>query len=65
MPDSGSGVEETVAELVGEQENLAAMVSLVGEHVGEHGASGGPDLRPTAAREFGDATIGRSGESVG
>jgi hypothetical protein len=58
-------VEKTIAELVGEQENLAAMVRFVGEHVGEHGGSRGPDLAPTAAREFGDAAIGRSGQRIG
>jgi hypothetical protein len=52
MPDAGSFVEEAVTELVGEHQNLTAMMRFVREHVSEHGPSGGPCARPTAAREF-------------
>src|SRR5258707_2788675 len=60
VPDAGSLVEDAVAELVGQHQNLTAMMRFVREHVSEHGASGGPRLRPTAAGEFCDAAI-RSG----
>jgi len=40
------------------------MVGFVGEHVREHGASGGPGGHPTVAREFGDAAIGKGRESI-
>ncbi len=60
LPDAGGFVEEAAAELVGQHQNLAAMMGLVREHVGKHGASGGPRWHPTVAREFRDAAI-RSG----
>jgi hypothetical protein len=60
MPDAGSCVERAVAELVGQQQNLAAMMRLVREHVSEHGPSGGPGCRPSPARELCNAAI-RSG----
>src|SRR5712664_1933996 len=52
MPDARSFVEDAVAELVGQHQNLTAMMRLVREHVSEHGPSGGPRLRPTSAREL-------------
>jgi len=52
VPNAGSFVEDAVAELMGQHQNLTAMMRLVGEHVSEHGPSGGPRLRPTAAREL-------------
>lgn len=64
LPDVGRLVEDGVAELVGEHLNLASMVGFVGEHVGEHGASGGPGGHPTVAKEFRNAAIGSSGESI-
>lgn len=65
-PDAGPGGDrEAVAELVGEHGDLAAVVSFVGKHVSEHGAAGGPSGRPSATREFCDATRGRSEERVG
>ena len=42
LPDASGFVKDGIAELVGQQQNLAAMVSFVREHVGEHGAAGGP-----------------------
>jgi len=53
---------DAVAELVGQHQNLTAMMGLVREHVGEHGPSGGPRWRPTAAGEFRDAAIVFAGE---
>jgi hypothetical protein len=50
LPDAGSFVEDAVAELVGQHQNLTAMMRLAREHVSEHGPSGGPRWRPTAAR---------------
>jgi len=64
MPDAGSFVEDAVAELVRQHQNLAAMMRFVREHVSEHGPSGGPRLRPTAARELCNAAIRSSGESI-
>jgi hypothetical protein len=64
LPDVGSFVEDAVAELAGEHENLAAMVGFVGEHVGEHGAAGGPSGHPTVAEEFRDAAMRSGGESI-
>ena len=64
MPDAGSFVEDAVAELVGQHQNLAAMMRLVREHVSEHGPSGGPHLHPTAARELGNAAIWSGRESI-
>jgi len=52
LPDAGSFVEDAVAEVVGEHQNLTAMMRLVREHVSEHGASGGPRWHPTVAREL-------------
>lgn len=58
-------MQDAMAQLVGQHEDLAAVVGFVREHVGEHGGAGGPGLRPTAAGEFLDAAIGVCGESVG
>ena len=52
VPDAGSFVEDAEADLVGQHQDLAAVMRLVREHVSEHGSSGGPRLRPTAAREL-------------
>src|SRR5258708_17537754 len=57
VPDAGSLVEEAVAQLVSQHQDLTAMMRLVREHVRKHGSSGGPRLRPTAARELGNAAI--------
>jgi hypothetical protein len=65
VPDAGSGVEKAVAELVGEQQDLAAVMRFVREHIGKHGAAGGPGLCPTATREFLDAAVRGGRESVG
>lgn len=65
MPNAGSFVEDAVAELVRQHQNLAAMMRLVREHVREHGPSGGPRLGPTAARELRNAAIRSGGKSVG
>src|SRR6266571_7712769 len=62
LPDAGSFVEDGVAELVGQHQNLTAMMRLVREHVSEHGASGGPRWHPTVAGEFRDAAIMLAGE---
>src|SRR5712691_2075096 len=64
VPDAGSFVEDAVAELVGQHQNLTAMMRLVREHVGEHGPSGGPRLRPTAAGELCNAAIRSGRESI-
>src|SRR5260370_24765540 len=64
VPDARSFVEDTVADLVGQHQNLAAMMRLVREHVSEHGPSGGPCLRPTAARELCNAAIRNGRESI-
>ena len=64
VPDAGSFVEDAAAELVGQHQNLAAMMGFVGKHIGEHGPSRGPRLRPTAAREFCNAAIWVGGESI-
>src|SRR5260370_16853745 len=63
VPDAGSFVEDAVAELVGQHQNLTAMMRLVREHVSEHGPSGGPRLRPTAAGALSTAAI-RSGRKT-
>ena len=58
-PDAvGGGVEEAVAELMGEHHDLSAVVGFVGKHVGKHGGSGGPFGDPASAREFFYATVG-------
>src|SRR5260370_42687949 len=57
-------MEDAVAELVGQHQNLAAMMSLVREHVGEHGPSGGPRWHPTVASELCNAAIRSGGESI-
>src|SRR5438270_4765866 len=41
------------------------MMRFVREHVGEHGASGGPGRHPTVAREFPDTALRLSGQGVG
>jgi hypothetical protein len=64
LPDAGGFVEHGVAELVGQHHNLAAMVGFVREHVGEHGASGGPGGHPTVAGELCNAAIRRCRESI-
>ena len=62
VPDAGSGVQEAVAELVGEHQDLAAMMRVVREHVREHRGAGGPRLRPAAPRKFCDAAFRRGRE---
>src|SRR6202030_1147578 len=64
MPDAGRIVEDAVAGLVGQHQNLAAMMRLVREHVSEHGPSGGPRSCPTAARELRNAAIRSGRESI-
>src|SRR5580692_6147368 len=63
VPHSGSRVEDAVAHLVRQHQNLSAMVRLVREHVSKHGATSRPGLRPTAAREFRHAAIRRRRQS--
>jgi len=64
VPDAGSFMEETIAELVSQHQNLAAMMRIVREHVSEHGPPGRPRLRPTAARELRNAAIRSGRESI-
>src|SRR5712664_2615925 len=64
VPDARSFVQDAVAELVGQHQNLTAMMRLVREHVSEHGPSGGPSLRPTAAGKLCNAAIRRGRESI-
>jgi len=65
-PDAASGlVGETIAELVGEQEDLSAMMGFVGKHVAEHGGAGGPSGDDFVSSELGDAARGLRGECVG
>ena len=65
-PDATSGlVGETIAELVGEQEDLSAVMGFVGKHVAEHGSASGPGGDDFVAGEFGDAAGGLRGEGVG
>jgi hypothetical protein len=64
LPDAGSFVEDTVANLVGQHQNLAPMMRLVREHVSEHGPSGWPRWHPTIATELCNAAIRSSRESI-
>jgi hypothetical protein len=64
MPNSGSLVEQPVAELMRQHQNLPPMMGLVREHVRKHVPPGGPGLRPTPAREPGDAAIRSGRKSV-
>src|SRR5260370_37711593 len=48
LPDAGGFVEDAVARLVRQHQNLAAMVGLVREHISEHGPSAAPPGHPTA-----------------
>jgi len=65
-PDAVGGVVgQPIAELVGEHDDLAAMMGFVREHVGKHGRTGGPGARPGAARELGDAALRAGGQRVG
>ena len=52
LPDAGSFVENAIAELVGQHQNLTAMMRLVREHLSAHGPSGGPRWHPTVASEL-------------
>src|SRR5438309_2107528 len=64
LPDAVHGFVGAVAKLVGQHQNLTAMVGLVREHVSEHGPSGGPRWRPTVARELCNAAIRSGRESI-
>ena len=64
MPDAVHGFVGAVAELMRQHQNLAAMMRLVREHVSEHGPSGRPRGHPTVAREFSNAAIRLSRESI-
>src|SRR5258707_1355239 len=64
VPDARSFVKDAVAELVGQHQNLTAMMRLVREHVSEHGPSGGPRWRPAVARELCNAAIRNGRESI-
>jgi hypothetical protein len=65
-PDAAGGlVGETIAELVGEHENLSSVMGFVRKHVAEHGGSGRPGGDDFVSSEFGDAAIGLGGECVG
>src|SRR5713101_8340577 len=64
VPDAGSFVKDAVAELVGQHQNLTAMMRLVREHVSEHSPSGGPRLSPTAAGKLCNAAIRGGRESI-
>src|SRR5260370_33472712 len=64
LPDAGSLVQDTVADLAGQHQNLAAMVGLVREHISEHGPSGGPRWHPTVARELCNLAIRSARESI-
>jgi len=50
--------------LMGEHTGLAAMMGVVGEHVGEHRWTGGPGLGPTVAVKTLNE-LGRGREGVG
>src|SRR5580704_1919185 len=65
VPDAGSIVEDAIAGLMGQHQNLAAMMRFVREHVGEHGPTGGPCLRIAVAREFCNAALWIGRESIG
>src|SRR5260221_9994630 len=64
VPDAGSFVKNAIAELVGQHQNLTAMMRLVREHVSEHGPSGGPRLSPPSAGKRWNAAIRRARESI-
>jgi len=57
-------MQDAVAHLVGQHQDLAAVVRLVRKHVSEHGPSGGPRLRPAAARELRNAAIRHRREGI-
>ena len=66
MPNAVSRLTwETIAELVREHRDLAAMVGLMRKHVGKHRAASRPDLHVAVTGEFRDPAIRISGESVG
>src|SRR5260370_38730298 len=50
--------------MVGQHQNLAAMMRLVREHVSEHGPSGGPCWHVTVATELCNAAMRSGRESV-
>ena len=53
LPDVGGRLEwHAISQLVGEHQDLSAMVGFVAEHISEHAGSSGPNRRPAAAREF-------------
>jgi hypothetical protein len=63
VPEAGV-IGQAVAELVGQHQDLAAVVGFVGEHVGKHSAGGGPVGHPAISNEFGDPAIRVGGESI-
>jgi hypothetical protein len=65
-PDAVSGfIREWVADLTRQHDDLAPVVSVVGEHVGKRGGTGGPGRGcPTATRKFGDAFFAAALESL-
>src|SRR5260370_21368692 len=64
LPDAGSLVQDAVADLVRQHQNLSAMVGLVREHVSEHGPSGVPRWHPTVARELCNLSLRSARESI-
>src|SRR6202034_940857 len=66
MPDSVCGFNrQTVAELMRQQNDLSAVMSLVEEHVAKHRSTGRPNLRPSSAGEFWNAALRVLRQSVG
>jgi hypothetical protein len=64
-PDATGGlVGEPIAELMGEHEDLSAVMSFMGKHIAEHGGAGGPGGNDFVAGELGDAAIGLRAERV-
>ena len=61
LPDAAPRLRrKPVAQLMRQHQDLAAVMGLVREHVGEHAGAGGPGARPASAREF---LIFRSGSA--
>src|SRR5580700_4296956 len=52
-----------MTELMRQHQDLATMMRLVGENVGEHRTSGGPPTEPSA-REFFDLTVRPRGQRI-
>lgn len=61
-PDARFVFGHTVTQLVSEREDLAAVMGVVSEHVGEHGCAGRPLGRPTTPREFRHTALGIAGQ---